>query len=320
MLVGTAESAPQRRVATCGCASEMRRVCDLCAGDGTGAIVAACSQACLDRHLRDKHGDDSSARERSESRARLHLAGLNRRLAGSRERYQEHRERVMALAVATTPAVAGPAGDIVIFGAGNGSDLDLPRMADTFREIHLVDLDAEALERARQELPTALRARVIPHAPVDLSGFMSRLDEWGDAFPDDATLGSTAFAAARAIVAALGRDFDVVLSTGALSQLIVPFHRAWLASRASWERLDAAIVAVHLATLVLSTRAGGRGVLAFDVPSSKDPRPMALLGQLQLPGMASMVREPRLTSPWSWDIGDAVQLVYGLTFRRSTKG
>ncbi|HXK17699.1 MAG TPA: hypothetical protein VNG33_07845 [Polyangiaceae bacterium] len=296
----------------------MRRVCDLCAG--AGAMFVACSLSCLERHLAEQHGEDACARESSETRARICLAELNRRLAGSRQRYHEHRQQVMALALETTGPAAGPAGDIAIFGAGNGSDLDLPRLADSFREIHLVDLDAEALERARQELPTGLRARVIPHAPVELSGFMSRLDEWGDSFPDDATLGRAAFAAARAIVAALGRDFDVVLSTGALSQLIVPFHRAWLASSASWERLDAAIVAVHLATLVLSTRAGGRGVMAFDVPSSKDPRPTALLGQLQLPGMASLVQEPRLTSPWSWDLGGAVQLVYGLTFRRSTNG
>ena len=318
MLAASAKSEQQRRVITCGCASDLRRVCDLCVGSGT--MVVACSQACLDRHLADKHRDDARARESTESRARLQLAGLNRRLAGSRERYQQHRERVMALALAEETTAGAAAGEIVIFGAGNGSDLDLPRLADSFREIHLVDLDAEALERAREELPLALRARVIPHAPTDLSGFMSHLDEWGDGFPDDATLGRTAFAAARAIVAGLGRDFDVVLSTGVLSQLIVPFHRAWLASGASWERLDAAIVAVHLATLVLSTRAGGRGVLAFDVPSSQDPRPMALLGQLKLPGMASMVQAPELTSPWSWDLGDRVQLVYGLTFGRSTNG
>jgi hypothetical protein len=139
----------------------------------------------------------------------------------------------------------------------------------------------------------------------------------------------------------------VVLSTGALSQLIVPFHRAWIASALNWRRLDAAIIALHLATLVGSTRSGGRGVLAFDVLSSKDapallalasrgateleaavatevaagnitlqPHPTTLLEQLQFPGMASMVQEPRLTPPWLWNLGDAVQLVYGLLFRR----
>jgi hypothetical protein len=348
-MAGLGDSNEQRLVVSCGCASKMRRVCDLCAGAGAAETVVACSLTCLDRHLADKHGGGDGAHASSETRARQYLGGVNRRLSGSWQRYQDHRGQLMALALAeeTVPAAAASAGDIAIFGAGNGSDLDVPRLADSFREIHLVDLDGEALERARQELPPTVRERVILHAPVDLSGFMSHLDDWGDSFPDDATLGRVAFASSRAIVAALGRSFDVVLSTGVLSQLIVPFHRAWITSQLNWQRLDAAINALHLATLVSSTRSGGRGVLAFDVLSSKDapalsalasrgPReleaavdmevaagtialqlhPSTLLKQLQFPGMASMVREPRLTAPWLWNVGDAVQLVYGLLFRR----
>jgi len=325
----------------------MRRVCDLCVS--AGRMVAACSLTCLDRHLGNKHGADDGGHTSSETRARAYLGGLNRRVAGSRQRYQDHRAQVMALALAEmVPAgAAAPAGDIAIFGAGNGSDLDVQRLADTFREVHLVDLDGEALERARQDLSAAVRERVILHAPVDLSGFMSHLDDWGESFPDDAMLGQVAFASAHAIVAGLGRLFDVVLSTGVLSQLLVPFHRAWITSRLNWQRLDAAITSLHIATLVRSTRSSGRGVLAFDVLSSNDapvlstlagrggaelqtaidaevaagtvrlhPQPMTLLGQLQSPGMASMVQEPRLTLPWLWDLGGAVQLVYGLRFRR----
>ena len=346
MMADMGDSEQERHVVTCGCASEMRRVCDLCAG--AGAMVAACSMICLDRHLANEHGANG-ARASSETRARQYLGSVNRRLAGSWQHYQDHRWHVMELALAaeTVPAAAASQGDIAIFGAGNGSDLDMVRLADAFREIHLVDLDAEALERARQDLPAAVRDRVIPHAPVDLSGFMSHLDDWGESFPDDATLGRAAFDASRAIVAGLGHAFDVVLSTGVLSQLIVPFHRAWITSQINWQRLDAAVTALHLATLLSSTRSGGRGVLAFDVLSSKDapslsalasrgatdletaveteltaanitlhPHPTALLEQLQFPGMASMVREPRLTAPWLWTLGDAVQLVYGLQFRR----
>ncbi|HEX3697909.1 MAG TPA: hypothetical protein VH374_21225 [Polyangia bacterium] len=347
-MAGKEGSGQQVPIANCGCASQMRRVCDLC--PGTGGTFVACSLTCLAGHLASKHGGDGGARESSETRAHQYLAGVNRRLAGSWHRYQDHREQVMALTLAAASAPvpgAASAGDIAIFGAGNGSDLDLPRIADAYREIHLVDLDSEALERARQDLPAAVRERVIPHAPVDLSGFMSRLDEWGESFPDDAALGRTAHASARAIMAGLGRGFDTVLSAGSLSQLIVPFQRAWIMSRLNWERLDAAIIAVHLATLVGTTRPGGRGVLAFDVLSSKDapalstmvgrdarelqaaidaavaagkvtlrPDPTTLLKQLQFPGMASMVKEPRLTAPWLWNLGDAVQLVYGLLFRR----
>ena len=350
MITPGKSDAGQRRVANCGCAAEMRRVCDLCAGGGE--MFVACSLRCLERHLARRHGDDDAARTGTESRARRYLAGVNRRLAGSWQRYEDHRARVMALALAAdaAPAAAGAGGEIVdlaILGAGNGSDLDLPGLAARFREIHLVDLDGEALERARQDLPAAVRARVIPHAPVDLSGFLPHLDQWGESFPDDATLGRAAHAAARAMIAGLGRDFDVVLSTGVLSQLIVPYQRAWIMSGPNWQRLEAAIVAVHLATLVGSTRPGGRAVMAFDVLSSKDtpalpslagrgpadlqaavdqqvaagnfilrPPPASLLEQLEFPGMASMVQQPRLTAPWLWNLGDAVQLVYGLQFRR----
>jgi len=350
-MAGGKDSSQQLGVATCGCASAMRRVCDLCDG-ATGAFVT-CSLCCLARHLTDRHRGDDLARESSETRARQYLGRVNLRMADSWQRYHEHRSQVMALALAseTAPEGSASAGDIAILGAGNGTDLDLPRLLHTFREIHLVDLDREALERARQDLPAAARARVIPHAPVDLSGFMSHLDEWGESFPDDATLGRVAFASARAMVAGLGQSFDVVLSTGVLSQLIVPFHRAWITSQRNWERLDAAIIAVHLATLVGSTSSGGRGALAFDVLSSKaapalsalmsrgaaeleaavetevaagritlQPHPMTLLQQLQFPGMASMVREPRLTAPWLWNLGDGVQLVYGLTFGRPVGG
>ena len=347
-MAGREDSDEQRRVVTCGCSSEMHRICDVCAGPG--GVFVACSLACLDRHLTDKHRGDDGARASTEIRARQFLGGVNRQLAGSWQRYQEHRTQVMALALSaeTAPAsTAASGGDIAILGAGNGSDLDVPRLAKAFHEIHLVDLDGEALERMRQDLPAALRDRVISHAPVDLSGFMNHLDEWGDSFPDDATLGQSAFAAARAIPAGLGRTFDVVLSTGSLSQLIVPFQRAWVMSQLNWQRMDAAITAVHLATLVGATRSGGRAALAFDVLSSKEapalstlasrgvaelapaidaavaagkitlhPHPTALLQQLQFPGMAPMVQEPRLTAPWFWNLGDAVQLVYGLLFRR----
>jgi hypothetical protein len=293
---------------------------------------------------------DSLARVSTENRARQYVGSVNRRLADSWQRYRVHRKQVMALALAeeTAPAAEpGSRGDIAILGAGNGTDLDLPRLLDTFHEVHLVDLDAEALARARQGLPAAMRERLIPHAPVDLSGFMKRVDEWGESFPDDATLAQSAIASTRDMIAELGGGFDTVVSTGLLSQLIVPFHRAWITSRINWRRLDAAIIAVHLATLVGITRSGGRGVLAFDVLSSKDapklstlanhgareleaavdaglaagnfvlhPHPMTLLDQMQFPGMAPMVQEPRLTEPWLWNLGDSVQLVYGLVFRR----
>jgi hypothetical protein len=269
------------------------------------------------------------------------LTKVNRQLDGSWDCYREHRDRMMQL------VEDGPRGaDIGIFGAGNCSDVDLSRLLRAFGEVHLVDLDGEALLRAREQVTASERHRVVAHAGIDLSGFMTRLDEWGERFPEPHELGPLAVASAQEIVRAVGRPFDVVVSTSVLSQLMTPFQRAWVMSTSHWARLKAAITAVHLATLAGSTRPGGSGVMAFDVLSSRDAPaladqmgasgellsafvaarvaegaalehdPAALLQMLRSPALGTLFEAPHVTSPWLWNLGQAVQLVYGLEFKR----
>jgi hypothetical protein len=152
--------------------------------------------------------------------------------------------------------------------------------------------------------------------------------------------------AIQSILQRLGRRFDVVVSTCALSQLAVPYHRAWILPAAAWAQLHDATSAVHLSTLAGATEPGGAGLLVFDVLSSRrvpelralegaaqaaldaflderdgpsalgaDPEPEALLGRLRS-GLASLIDSPRLTPPWLWNLGSESQLVYGLLFRR----
>ena len=241
---------------------------------------------------------------------------------------------------------ASRGGDLCVLGAGNGSDLDLPALAERYETIHLVDLDGEALARCVDGAPAALRPRLVSHAGVDLSGFTARLDDWGEAFPPAAELGRAAQPAIHGILRDLGRAFDVVVSTCALSQLAVPYHRAWILSTADWARLHAAVTAVHLATLAAATKPGGTAILVFDVLSSKnapalrgledaareavaafaerhvadggvplDPDPAAL--QARLATLGRLAVAPRLTAPWAWNIGAETQLVYGLMFTRA---
>ena len=167
-----------------------------------------------------------------------------------------------------------------------------------------------------------------------MSGLLAQLDEWGEAFPDDGTLAQTVFAAVHDIVGALGGPFDVTLSTCVMSQLMVPFQTAWTASEETWGKLAAATSAVHLAVLARSTAAGGDSILVFDVLSSDyapeltalydrpsdelqgaidsgvqsgaiplQPDPETLVGQIAGSGLASMLRDPRLTGPWLWNTG-----------------
>jgi hypothetical protein len=46
------------------------------------------------------------------------------------------------------------------------------------------------------------------------------------------------------------------------------------------------------------------------------PDPQMLLAQLRLPGLATLVAEPTLTEPWTWNLGDIEQTVYAIEFRR----
>jgi hypothetical protein len=266
---------------------------------------------------------------------------MNRRDPGNWGRYAEHRQRLMASVC--TPSSRG---DICIFGAGNCADVDLEQLSRTFKEIHLVDLDGEAIERVREKQPSRLRDMIVLHEDIDLSGFLDRLDEWGERFPEPTELGPMAVAAAHTNLRRLGRVFDVTMSSCVLSQLVTPFHRAWVMSQSNWGNLVAATTAVYLATVAGATQSRGEGFIAFDVLSSNDafglsqllgrdtselqswvereamtgslawePDPNALVLQLSSPGLASLVASPRLTPPWLWDIGASIQLVYGLAFR-----
>lgn len=323
-LTVNAVSEPEAMLASsCGCAQNPRRRCDVCAD--ANLFYVSCSLRCLREHLHNAHGAKTSAD--SATRARLSLRRLNAKFHDDWDRYAEHRRHTTELV-----AVSGDAGrqDLCVFGAGNCSDVDLPVLGRAFREIHLVDLDGAALERARARQPAALQKRMILHSNIDLSGFLGFIDRWGESFPGTAELNNMAVASARSIIGRLGRTFDVTLSCCVLSQLVTPYHRTLALPQFQWANLVAALRAVHLATVAGSTSRGGRGALTFDVLSltsmvseqlaqdgaTLDPDPGTLLRQVR-DGLGALVEFSSLSQPWLWDINGAVQLVYGLTFQRS---
>ena len=319
----------------CACAAPSKRLCDEC--ESAGRSYSACSLACLERHRTVVHAGST---EGSVARAAAYVRELNRGLSGSWSAYSGHRARLGSL-IAELPQ----GGELCVFGAGNANDLELDALVTRFREVHLVDLDAEALHRARDRQPMAVRAKIVLHEHVDGSGVLEFLDAWGDHFPDRGELARVATEAAQSIVHNLGLAFPAVVSSCLLSQLALPFERAWLTSRANWADLLSTISAIHLATLAGSTRSGGRCLLAVDVASSRDtpaladqhdrrgdelselvaearaagglqlrPDPRALLARLSAPGMKALVARPELSEPWLWQRGSVTELVYGLTF------
>src|SRR5688572_29143711 len=97
--------------------------------------------------------------------------------------FAEHREQVSRLIVGAEGSrgrgVEVEQQRVCVLGAGNAYDLDLELLLGAFEEVHLADIDAAALERARQRVPESERGRCLAHAPLDLSGFFLDLERWG---------------------------------------------------------------------------------------------------------------------------------------------
>src|SRR4051812_14797742 len=93
----------------------------------------------------------------------------NRNSDGCWQDFASHRTRQTEL------ALQAGGGRLAVLGAGNCNDLDLPALAERFREIHLVDLDREALERALGRQPPEVQQALVLHAPVDVTGALEKL-------------------------------------------------------------------------------------------------------------------------------------------------
>lgn len=262
-------------IGTCGHSGPPRRVCDVC--KTARYAFTACSNQCLRIHQTVAH--DPVLPADAATRARRAQAQRNSRGADVWNLFADHRERLMTL---IPPETTG--GTICVLGAGKCDDLDLPRLARQFAEIHLVDLDGEAMQRARDRQPRAVRDAIVLHGAVDLSGLLERLDEWGEAFPDDDALHEAVYSAALRVADAIGGAFDVTLSTCVLSQLMVPFQTAWAASQSTWSKLEAAVTAVHVGVLARIRAPRGAASLVFDVLSSNEAPGLTALQGRSPPG------------------------------------
>jgi hypothetical protein len=335
-----AEGHGERRAARargCGCAATPRRKCDRCAPDE--APFLTCGARCLQVHLDSQHPGAGDTR----TRAVAFQGEVNRLGLDARATYAGHRARLSRLLCAAQRTQG-----LCVLGAGNCHDLDLPVLVRVFGDVHLVDLDGEALARAVADLPAALRARVTTHGGVDLSGCLDRIDAWGDALPYDADLASHAATTAEAIGARLGATFDVVLSACVLSQLAHPLQSTLALGREDWTRLFSLTTRLHLQTIAALTRPGGTGVIACDVlchaarevgairqrvgpdrlghallqavetrAIRPDPDPGALAQVLESAAFSSLVDRVFITDPWHWDLGTTSQIVYAVLFRRA---
>lgn len=271
----------------------------------------------------------------------------NRQSRDAWEIFANHRRHVTQLIVQACPGLDPR---LCVLGCGNCNDLDLVRLASVFREIHLVDLDEEAVSSgvARQgaELSTSLHV----HAGVDVTQALTYLDSATSLAPPGSDRLEAWFAALAQLPAlSLDGPFAVVASCCLLSQLVDSVTQSLGAKH---PRLLEGILTVrhqHLRLLLELTRPGGISLLITDFVSSLTtpelaglddeaiahlaPRwirdhnyftglnPLAVYQQFkQLPVAVSQVAELTLCKPWRWDLGPRAYAVTAIRAVKRTTG
>jgi hypothetical protein len=181
--------------------------------------------------------------------------------------FAAHRSRLTEVAIAGASPEA--ALRLCVLGAGNCYDLDLPRLASLYREIHLVDIDEAALGRAWDRLDGTARAKVFRHAPIDLSGLFDRLERWRSFQAQPQELMEHPDRASKQIAARLPAPFDVVLSACVLSQMQLSVLNVLSSGHRLFEAVRQLVNLTHLRTLARLVGPAGRGVLATDALSDQ---------------------------------------------------
>lgn len=260
-----------------------------------------------------------------------------RRNAARREAwsdYADHRAEITARLLA---AARSPTDRLCVLGAGNCDDLDLPAFAGAYGQAHLVDIDADALERGVGRLTPAERETFRLQGEIDLTGCWQQLGKRrrGEALADaeiDEVVESCA--AGRP---PLSGAFDVVASTCVISQLV---ESAVLALGPAHPRLLEVVLPLrtnHLKLMARLLAPGGRGVLITDFVSSDtlpalrqpaEPNWPALLDEITARGnffhglnprsllaaLAGAAANPRFTGCWRWRQAVRTYAVVALEF------
>lgn len=142
---------------------------------------------------------------------------LNRETLDNWRLYRSHREAV-ADRICQPPQPASVR--LCILGAGNCNDLNLARFTGRFSQVHLVDLDRQAMAKGVQRQSPPAPDSISLHGGVDLTGILKTLASWERYRPGRESI-AHCIREARAFAGLpfLGR-FEVAASMCLLSQII----------------------------------------------------------------------------------------------------
>ncbi len=183
------------------------------------------------------------------------------------ERYSQHREHFTRAVLELAPGHGN--GRLCVLGAGKCHDLELDQLAGAFAELHLVDIDSSAVAAAVSRHAGATRAKLRPHAPVDLALLSAkRAAKWQRKPPAASELDAAAAGALQDVRRRLPGPFDVVVSACMITQLGFALTEALGQSHPLLGPLRLTTARLHLQTLLELTTPGGKSLFVSDLASS----------------------------------------------------
>jgi hypothetical protein len=274
---------------------------------------------------------------------RARQSAFNRSSRDQWEGFAEHRRHVTTrLAEKASRGVSR----LCVLGAGNANDLDLVELLATFREVHLVDLDADALQLGADRQGASGRPSLHFHRRIDVTGMLDVMTSWTPMTPiANSSLHALSHWPHERVSAVLPGPFDVVASTCLISQLLEtathalgPSHRSLSdvlrSLRVGHLRLLAELLAPSDTAFLISELASSQNVPDLDRWNDAElsTRAVALecedsvFGGLDRWALLEILRgDPFLRSrvglietsnPWRWRLHERTYLTRALSFQR----
>lgn len=250
------------------------------------------------------------------------------------ERFAPHRRQVMRHVLRYKSANRR----LAIAGAGNCNDLDLQMLTEAFEQVHLLDLDADAVSRGRERQAVPSDAALQVHR-CDAVGAAEVFEQWREDGPPATADAVAQLRAIRPPPPPCG-PADVCVSLCLISQILEAATLCFSSGRPVPPDVLLACRDLHLQWLLRSTAEEGVALLITDFTSSDTFPALPSLDADQLaaglskrlaagdfftglhPGrLAGRLRElagpsardVTVSAPWSWNLGPRTYAVCALT-------